>query len=65
MSSPATPGTVALRPVRPDDLEPMFEFQSDPESNRLAAAGTVDQVRAACEAQWRSLIPGLRLINPG
>jgi RimJ/RimL family protein N-acetyltransferase len=49
---PADPGieAIRLRPVRPDDLDTLFEIQTDAESNRMA--GTRARTREAFFAAW-------------
>lgn len=44
------PITVVLRPVRPEDLPALFEFQCDPEAS--AMAGTKPRTREAFFANW-------------
>jgi RimJ/RimL family protein N-acetyltransferase len=45
---------VRLRPVRPDDLPRVFEWQVDPESNRLAA--TIPRTREVFDAHWAKVL---------
>lgn len=45
---------VRLRPVDPADLARMFELQSDPESNRLAA--TIPRTREVFDAHWAAAL---------
>jgi RimJ/RimL family protein N-acetyltransferase len=46
---------VRLRPVEADDLPQIFRWQSDPESNRMAA--TIPRTREAFDAHWAKTLP--------
>jgi RimJ/RimL family protein N-acetyltransferase len=48
---------VQLRPVRPSDLDVLFEFQRDPEANRMAAFAAADpNDREAYVAKWTRIL---------
>ncbi|MBN9518217.1 GNAT family N-acetyltransferase [bacterium] len=48
--APPTSDLVRLRPVEQDDLPRMFEWQLDPESNRMAV--TIPRTRDVFDAHW-------------
>jgi RimJ/RimL family protein N-acetyltransferase len=50
---------VQLRPVGPDDLPRVFEWQLDPASNRLAA--TIPRTRGAFDAHWAEALSDPRV----
>jgi RimJ/RimL family protein N-acetyltransferase len=49
VSLPPSP-SIRLRPIEPADLPALFEFQLDPESNRMAVANPRD--REAFQSHW-------------
>ncbi len=55
-SSDSSPGAanVLLRPVTPADLDTLYEFQLDPESNRMAAV--VPRTREVFLARWQETL---------
>ncbi|HVK18345.1 MAG TPA: GNAT family N-acetyltransferase [Fimbriiglobus sp.] len=48
--SPTTCDRVRLRPVEPGDLPRMYDFQLDPDSNRMAV--TIPRTREAFDSHW-------------
>jgi RimJ/RimL family protein N-acetyltransferase len=50
-----------LRPVEPGDLPTLFEYSSDPESNRLV--GFVPRTRAEFDKRWETVMPDSRVIK--
>jgi RimJ/RimL family protein N-acetyltransferase len=51
---------IRLRPVVADDLPQIFAWQSDPESNRMAA--TIPRTRAAFDAHWAKMLTDPQLV---
>lgn len=45
---------VRLRDIVPDDLPRMYEFNLDPDANRLA--GTIPRSAAAFKANWENVL---------
>ena len=55
---------VTLRPVSEFDLDDIFEFQLDPEANRMAAFTAKDPSdRAAFDAHWKRILADPSLVT--